>query len=179
MSSPDQMSEQLADADIDDATETAHAFLEEFEDAMRREDAAAAAEMFCESSYWRDLVVFTWNIKTVENPSGVEDMLEETLAHIGPSDFELSEPAEEEDGIITAWFTFETEVGRGEGVVRLKDGGAWTFLTALTELKGHEEPKGRDRPIGAEMGRTQTARRGQSAVRRNWRTWGTPNSRTP
>ena len=143
-------SEQLSDGDIDHATETAQAYLEDLEDAMRREDAAAAAEMFCESSYWRDLVAFTWNIKTVENPSGVEDMLEETLAHTGPSDFELSEPAEEEDGIITAWFTFETEVGRGEGVVRLKDGGAWTFLTALTELKGHEEPKGRDRPIGAE-----------------------------
>jgi putative flavoprotein involved in K+ transport len=144
------MSEQFADADIDNTTETAQAFLEDFENAMRQEDAAAAAEMFCESSYWRDLVAFTWNIKTVENPSGVEDMLEETLAHVGPSNFELSEPAEEEDGIITAWFTFETEVGRGEGVVRLKDGSAWTFLTALTELKGHEEPKGRDRPIGAE-----------------------------
>ena len=76
--------------------------------------------------------------------------MRETLAQIGQLDFELSEPAEEEDGIITAWFTFETEVGRGEGVVRLKDDNAWTFLTALTELKRHEEPKGRDRTIGAE-----------------------------
>ena len=151
MSSTEQTSEQLADADVDYATETAQAFLQEFEDAMLREDAAAAAEMFCPTSYWRDLVAFTWNIKTVENPSGVEDMLEETLAHIGPSGFELTEPAEEEDGIITAWFTFETEVGRGEGVVRLKDGGAWTFLTALTELKGYEEPKGRNRLKGAEQ----------------------------
>jgi putative flavoprotein involved in K+ transport len=151
MSSTEQTSEQLTDADVDYATETAQAFLEEFEDAMLREDAAAAAEMFCPTSYWRDLVAFTWNTKTVENPSGVEDMLEETLAHIGPSGFELTEPAEEEDGIITAWFTFETEVGRGEGVVRLKDGGAWTFLTALTELKGYEEPKGRNRLKSAEQ----------------------------
>jgi putative flavoprotein involved in K+ transport len=151
MSSPAQASEHLAEADIDHATETAQAWLAAFEDAMAREDAAAAAELFCATSYWRDLVAFTWNIKTVENPSGVEAMLEETLAHVGPSSFMLTEPAEEEDGITTAWFTFETEVGRGEGVVRLRDGGAWTFLTALTELKGHEEPQGRDRPLGAEQ----------------------------
>ena len=28
----------------------------------------------------------------------------------------------EEDGVVTAWFTFETKVGRGYGLVRLRDG---------------------------------------------------------
>ena len=43
----------------------------------------------------------------------------------------------------------ETAVGRGTGVLRLRDGKAWTLLTALGELKGHEEPKGDNRPPGA------------------------------
>ena len=52
----------------------------------------------------------------------------------------------------TAWITFETEAGRGEGLLRLRDGKAWTLLTALYELKGHEEPAGPGRPKGVEHG---------------------------
>jgi putative flavoprotein involved in K+ transport len=51
-----------------------------------------------------------------------------------------------------AWFRFETEVGRGSGHVRLIDGLAWTLLTALDELKGHEERLGSRRPKGVEHG---------------------------
>ena len=51
-----------------------------------------------------------------------------------------------------AWIEFETEVGRGKGHLRLKDGRAWTLLTTLNELKGHEESTGPGRPMGAEHG---------------------------
>ena len=51
-----------------------------------------------------------------------------------------------------AWLEFETEVGRGRGHLRLRDGSAWTLLTTLYELKGHEEPRGPQRPMGAEHG---------------------------
>ena len=51
-----------------------------------------------------------------------------------------------------AWIEFETEVGRGQGHLRLKDGEAWTLLTTLIELKGHEEDAGTDRPQGVEHG---------------------------
>ena len=49
-----------------------------------REEAAAAAELFLDDSYWRDLVAFTWNIKTVEGPDGIRDLLEHTLARTKP-----------------------------------------------------------------------------------------------
>ena len=55
----------------------------------------------------------------------------------------------------TAWFAFETAVGRGRGLLRLVDEDgpkAWTFLTTLYELKGHEEPRSDRRPMGAEHG---------------------------
>ena len=67
----------------------------------------------------------------------------------------LDEPADEADGVVTAWFRFETAVGRGRGLLRLveEDGPkAFTFLTTLYELKGHEEPRNEHRPMGAEHG---------------------------
>jgi putative flavoprotein involved in K+ transport len=127
-------------------------WLASFDDALTAGDPAAAAALFLEDSYWRDLVAFTWNLKTVEGPDGVEAMLSETLAGAKPRAWRVTEPPTEEEGVVTAWLEFDTEVGRGNGLVRLKDGKAWTLLTALSELKGHEEPAGPGRPMGAEHG---------------------------
>jgi putative flavoprotein involved in K+ transport len=113
---------------------------------FRSRDVARAAGMFAATSFWRDLISFTWNITTVENPAGVSDVLTETLERTDPSSFAVEEPPEDADGVTTAWFTFETAVGRGHGLLRLveEDGTAkaWTFLTTLYELKGYEEPRG-------------------------------------
>ena len=127
-------------------------WLANFDEALTAGDAAAAAELFLEDSYWRDLVAFTWNLKTVEGRDGVEDMLGETLAGTQPRNWRVTEPPDEADGVVTAWLEFETATGRGNGLLRLKDGKAWTLLTALTELKGHEEPKGAERRRGVKHG---------------------------
>ncbi len=134
------------------AAEVVDAWLDDFNAALRNRDAAAAAERFATSSFWRDLVSLTWNLTTVEGPAGVRDLLEHTLASAEPHDFHVSEPPAEADGVIEAWLEFETRVGRGVGHLRLRDGKAWTLLTTLRELKGHEEPRGRSRPMGAEHG---------------------------
>ena len=130
----------------------AQAWFADFERALTAGDIDAAANMFCEVSYWRDLVSFTWNITTVEGRDGVRDLLRNTLADTRPYNFQLSEPATTADGVTDAWFTFETAVGRGSGLARLKEDGAWTFLTALDELKGFEESKGPGRRHGVEHG---------------------------
>ena len=49
---------------------------------------------------------------------------------------------------VEAFFKFETAIGRCSGVVRLVGGRAWTLMTALDELKGHEERTGKHRPTG-------------------------------
>ncbi|WP_370196925.1 NAD(P)/FAD-dependent oxidoreductase [Aurantimonas sp.] len=134
------------------ARTAAEGWLSAFENALAAGDIDAAAELFAETSFWRDLVTFTWNIKTVEGPAGVRDMLAAQLGATGPRGFTLSEEPTEDGGVTTAWFVFETEVARGEGVLRLKDGKAWTLLTAMTELKGFEEPSHERRPAGAEHG---------------------------
>ena len=131
------------------------AWLAGFEQALRDRDVERASEMFATTSFWRDLIAFSWNITTVENRDGVRELLESTLEATDPSGFATSEPPEEADGVTTAWITFETSVGRGRGLLRLTEEGAWTLLTTLYELKGHEEPRGDHRPMGAEHGATR------------------------
>jgi putative flavoprotein involved in K+ transport len=138
-------------------TETAVAptvdqWLEGFAEALERGDAAAAAERFLDDSYWRDLVAFTWNLKTVEGPDGIRDMLADTLEHTKPTGWRVTEEPTEAEGITEAWLEFETAAGRGRAVLRLKEGKAWTLLTTLEELKGHEQPAGPGRPKGVKHG---------------------------
>jgi hypothetical protein len=128
-------------------------WLQEFNAALETRDSAAAASLFHTTSFWRDLVALTWNLVTVENPDGIRRMLEHTLSSARPRGFRVSEPpTEAADGVIQAWLEFETEAGRGVAHLRLRDGKAFTLLTTLRELKGHEEPSGRRRPTGAEHG---------------------------
>ena len=115
-------------------------WLGSFEEALTSGDGAAAAALFAEDAFWRDLVAFTWNIKTVEGPEGVQDLVEHTDA--GAHGFRTTEEPATADGVTEAWIAFETAVGRGSGHLRLRDGKAWTLLTALDELKGYEEPEG-------------------------------------
>jgi putative flavoprotein involved in K+ transport len=127
-------------------------WLERFDRALTRGDAGAASELFAADGFWRDLVAFTWNLKTVEGPDGVRDMLEHTLAHVQPTDWRTTEDPVEAEGVTEAWLAFETAAGRGSGHLRLRDGRAWTLLTTLTELKGHEESSRATRPQGVVHG---------------------------
>ena len=127
-------------------------WLDRFNAALADQDVGAVADLFTTDCYWRDLVALTWNLKTVEGREGVRDMLTHTLRRARPGGFHATEPATEADGVVDGWLAFETGVGRGRGHVRLKDGQAWTLLTTLSELKGHEEPAGTMRPKGAEHG---------------------------
>ncbi|MGB3815958.1 MAG: NAD(P)/FAD-dependent oxidoreductase [Shinella sp.] len=119
-----------------------------------------AASLFAEECYWRDLVAFTWNIKTVEGRDQVRDMLQAQLPTAKPSNWRVAtnEEATESDGVLESWINFETATGCGYGLVRFKDGLVWTLLTALSELKGHEEKAGFTRPLGAKHGQDLGAR---------------------
>jgi len=129
-------------------TTQASTWLASFARALEKRDIAAAAGVFLENSYWRDLLAFTWNIKTMEGRDAIESMLEATLETVQPRNWHLSGEAKADGGVVEAWFTFETAVGRGEGILRLRDGKCRTFFTAMTELKGFEERKGPTRPLG-------------------------------
>jgi putative flavoprotein involved in K+ transport len=48
------------------ATESVTLWLKAFDAALKAKDVVAAIDLFDEDCYWRDLVSFTWNIKTCE-----------------------------------------------------------------------------------------------------------------
>jgi putative flavoprotein involved in K+ transport len=120
--------------------------------ALERGDAEGAAALFGAESYWRDLVAFTWNIATAEGNADVRRMIEQAVIPAQPSVWQLEGEACETNGMTEAWIRFETAVARGCGHLRLIDGKAWTLLTAMRELKGHEERRGRTRDRGVEHG---------------------------
>ncbi|MEX2617220.1 MAG: NAD(P)/FAD-dependent oxidoreductase [Alphaproteobacteria bacterium] len=135
-------------------------WLGDFEAALRTGDAGAVSALFEADSHWRDLLAFTWDITPA---IGVDRIASGLLA---------AQPAVKARGFavdpnrtaprrvrrlgvnaLEAMFVFETEVGRGNGVVRLVPGDAgkmraWVLLTTLEELKGHEEHVGKRRPTG-------------------------------
>ena len=137
-------------------------WLEQFEAALAASDRVRLAQLFHADSYWRDVLALTWRIQTV---SGSDVLARELAAYAGrarPTGFKIDPDRTAPRNVtragtdaIEAIFSFETAEGRGSGVLRLTPDAdddsapkAWTLLTALDELKGHEERLGRSRPQG-------------------------------
>ncbi|MBN9090734.1 MAG: NAD(P)/FAD-dependent oxidoreductase [Reyranella sp.] len=137
-------------------------WLSQFETALSARDAASLRALFHTDSHWRDVLALTWRIGTV---SGGDAIVPALLAGGRLSraeiDAERTPPRpvmRAGEDAIEAFFRFETASGRGDGIVRLTsdtDGTlrAWTLLTALEALKGHEEQVGRARPHGESYSR--------------------------
>jgi putative flavoprotein involved in K+ transport len=138
------------------------AFLDKFGKALEAGQIDEAVGMFADQCYWRDLVAFTWNIKTMEGRDQVKDMLKARLAEVKPRNWQIAEgeDATDSDGLMESWISFETVVARGYGLIRVKNGQIWTLLTTMVELKGHEEKSGFTRPLGA--------KHGQDVGTKNW-----------
>jgi putative flavoprotein involved in K+ transport len=130
------------------------AFLGRFDQALQSGRIDEAVSLFAGECYWRDLVAFTWNIKTLEGRDEVRDMLAACLARVKPRGWALAEgeTPTEAGGVTEAWITFETDIARGYGLIRLRGDLIWTLLTTMVELKGHEEKAGFARPLGAKHG---------------------------
>ena len=150
-------------AKTDNLAAIVQAWLAQFEQALR--DEAALKGLFTAGGYWRDVLAFTWDIETVHGRDAIARALSAQAERTAASGFELApnrtaprQVTRAGTRAIEAIFRFETAQGRGSGVVRLvTDAGegvkAWTLLTALDELKGHEETIGRARPTGQSYSR--------------------------
>ena len=99
-------------------TERVERWLADFESALRARDIAAVSGMFATDCFWRDLVAFTWNLKTVEGREQLADMLTARLDDTDPGSFASTETPTEDDGVVTTFLSFETATGRGDGVLR-------------------------------------------------------------
>ena len=122
--------------------------------ALGNKDMAAIAGLFHDECYWRDLVLFSWNLRTFEGHAQIRDMLAQQLSQVEPVRFtrDEREASTDDGGLLQGWLNIDTNLARGYGHIRVKDGKIWTLLTTMSELKGHEEPSGTRRPMGAEHG---------------------------
>jgi putative flavoprotein involved in K+ transport len=134
-------------------------WLARFEAALGARDGDALAALFHADSYWRDVLSFSWTIATVSGAAAIRRELGAQAGRVKARNFKVAGDRTPPRRVtragteaIEAIFCFETAEGRGSGVLRLTpdaaNGGAlkaWTLLTVLDEIKGHEERFGRSR----------------------------------
>ncbi|MGH3428546.1 MAG: NAD(P)-binding domain-containing protein, partial [Mycobacteriales bacterium] len=147
--------------------EISGAWLARFGAALEEGNIGAVEGLFLPDGWWRDLLAFTWDLRTFSGSQAIAEAFESTLDAVRPSRFNLTpgkDPVfvEPTPGMrcVQAFFDFETAVGRGVGFLRLVHAGtepgapwkAWTVLTTLDELKGCEEPSGPRRVHGVAHG---------------------------
>lgn len=123
-------------------------WIEAFDQALSNQDDSGVAALFADDCYWRDLLAFTWNIKTLEGRPEIVEMLGETVSHVAPRNWRASGQAESAGDAVSSWIAFETAAGPCKGRITLVDGKCHTLMTALDDLHGHEEPRGHARSKG-------------------------------
>jgi len=142
------MDGMLADNSL---TAAAEAWLDAYGAAVASGEAARIAALFAEDCHWRDILAFTWDLRTTSGATAIADRMVSTLARMAPCGLALAAGRTKprratRAGVdaIEVIFAFETSVGPCSGVVRLvSEGGetrAWTLMTALDEIRGHEDP---------------------------------------
>ena len=133
-------------------TLVAQTWVKELAATLSSASASDAADLFEETGFWRDLIVFTWNIKTLEGRDAISHMIAATMDNVRPCNWKIEGDATEADGVIEAWITFDTGVAKGRAYVRLRNGLAWTFLTTMIGLSDYPEKRKKLRPKGTEHG---------------------------
>src|SRR5580692_4418769 len=108
------------------ATAEAEAWLGDFETTLASGEVAPIAALFAEDCHWRDILAFTWNLRTISGAGAIAEHMASTLAQTAPRGFMLATgrtPPRHvvRSGVetIEAIFAFETAVGPCDGVVRL------------------------------------------------------------
>lgn len=126
-------------------------WIDDFNRALGSGDEELLAELFVSDGYWRNVVGFEPGIRTVSGYQRIAHGLVDAAARSGARRFsvnyQLASPMLGEFAgrqTLDAWLRFETDVSLGVGHVRLDLVGgaenprAWTLMTAIDELKGHD-----------------------------------------
>ncbi|KIK62728.1 hypothetical protein GYMLUDRAFT_260001 [Collybiopsis luxurians FD-317 M1] len=142
-----------------DTYEVASEWLAKLTSCLEQKDACGFTSLFHSNGWLRDLLVFTWNLRTLSGHAEISKYTAANIASTTISDLKLCsdqyfKPAPgDQPGSVSSGFTFSTSIGNGRGLFTLtqassesgSDWKAFTLLMCLESLKGHE-------PIGAEQG---------------------------
>lgn len=159
-----------------DANKVADDIVSRFNDALSKKDNDAISKLFLsDKSYWRDHLALTWDFRTSKGAQSIKKLLDEAKVQLTKIEVDKSSafrapkfgPIDAFGDVkgIQFFIKFETEVGRGKGVINLaEEKGQWklfTVYTSLQELKGHEEPVGHRR--------TKGVKHGGDPAKKNWK----------
>lgn len=150
-----------------DADTAASSWLASFGHAAETGDVKALVSAFLPAGYLRDMLVFTWDNRTLHGHDGISSFLNSTLPKMSITNVRLDEreyfqPTYGEIGprvfAVSAGFTFETSIANVKGYARLvaddeKQWKALSVFTMIDALKGHPE---RGQESGAYGGHTRT-----------------------
>ena len=133
-------------------------WLGQFDVALQGANQASLASLFASDGHWRDLLAFTWSITPSQGAETIAALMVARQPDTRARGFAIAEgrtpPRRVQRAgidVIEAIFQFETEVGRGFGVLRLlasEPAKALQMMTSLHELKGFEETIGTRCPTG-------------------------------
>ncbi|MEV4538672.1 NAD(P)/FAD-dependent oxidoreductase [Asanoa sp. NPDC049518] len=129
-------------------------WLDRFTAALRDADVAGTTALLARDCWWRDLLALTWDLGTYHGQAAVTAMLTKHLDAGSMTDLTMTTEfgPRDADGVVEGFITFETPLGFGRGAIRLveQDGErvAWTVLTELDDLRGHERAIGQHRSRG-------------------------------
>lgn len=160
------MTETLQRSDAVDSEAVAVEWADRFTQAL---ESGAAGDVFVDDAWWRDLLAFTGDLHSRHGRAEIaaqvdtaRGTLQGAVRVAAPHGFVAVLPGD--DDLVTAFLAFDTNVGRGQGLVRLIDlDGVWravALFTTLEELRDLPFAAGAARPDGNSTdGRTWHARR--------------------
>ena len=134
----------------------ASVWLSKFASALQSGDAAAVTALFLAYGWLRDILVLTWDLRTLEGQNKIATYLSESLKKGQITDVRLDDiprlaprickvPLTYDMSSIEFGFKFELPHGHGRGLVRLVENSAdgtyraFTVLLTLEDIRGHEE----------------------------------------
>lgn len=161
------------DSSPDEVKAAFQAWLGGFAEAMESADAGAVTALLDPDCWWRDLLALSWDLGTYHGTDRIAGLLDEHLKQAKVAEVRMVTefgprfvPEDGGPGTIEGFFTFETSGAWCRGVARIRQGDdgarAWTVMTGVEDLKGHERALAGRRPTGPrhEAGAT---------TQRNWK----------
>src|SRR5690242_19264443 len=138
-------------------------WLAQFDVALQSESHSSLATLFAPDAHFRDLMAFTWSITPRQGADDIAALMAAQQRATKARGFAIAEGRTSPHrvqragiDVIEGIFKFETDLGRGFGVVRLlasEPSKAFQLMTSLHELKGFEEKIGKRRPTGEAFSR--------------------------
>ncbi|KAL0068592.1 hypothetical protein AAF712_004307 [Marasmius tenuissimus] len=128
-------------------------WLNDFSAHLAAGNVEGAASCFREDGWLRDILIFTWNSRSLHGVAKIAAYLRDNLKPDSLTNFRVDDRPSltPEKGYfsprlagVSSSFTFNTPIAHGQGYVRLVEGGSgeWKALTVfmtMEDLKGHEE----------------------------------------